>query len=407
MSGVLTTDQLITAENIGTAVDSVIGTSEDQAELDRLGQLETRDDSEQAEFERLSGLLYLATPDDVLSAEELAAAVQTDELKNVVTVNQLLQSGDISGAVNAAIGPDGLNLATKTDVLSPTAVAAAVTTQLGGMIASGETVSAATIQDAIANQTVAIGQVVSAEQAGLATSDQLTEATQDLATSDDIQMLADLIGKPVNEVTQEDYTLAEGYLQAIEDEQAVADAEALRYDVTGDGQLTQQDLDLLGGALDTGDYSQFAGTAQFRDVATGMLGREDQLEAELAVRDAQIEADKIAQTQRDQDLRTQIQTDFETSRIEREAQEEQEKLFDAMQAPGRKVTTKTPDPVQIDEIYDFESIFRGGQQDAFYDSASMYGDNFLEDIINPQQRRAKGGIIKDQTDEILRIMGDK
>ena len=407
LTGVLLSDQLITSDNISAAVNSVIGTSEDQAELDRLGQLETRDDAEQAEFERLSNLLYLATPDDVLSAEELASAVQTDELKNVATVDSLLDAGDISGAVNAAIGPDGLNLATKTDVLSPTAVAAAVTTQLGNMIASGETVSAETIQNAIANQTVAVGQVVSAEQAGLATTEQLTEATQDLATSDDIQMLADLIGKPVNEVTEEDLALADGYLQAIEDEQAVADAEALRYDVTGDGQLTQQDLDLLGGALDTGDYSQFAGTAQFRDTATGMLGRENQLEAELAARDAQIEADKIAQTQRDQDLRTQIQTDFETSRVEREAQEEQDKLFEAMQAPGRKVTTRAPDPMQIDEIYDFESIFRGGQQDAFYGSASMYGDNFLEDIINPQQRRAKGGIIKDQTDEILRIMGDK
>ncbi len=59
-------------------------------------------------------------------------------------------------------------------------------------------------------ETVAVGQVVSAEQAGLATTEQLTEATQDLATSDDIQMLADLIGKPVNEVTEEDLALADG-----------------------------------------------------------------------------------------------------------------------------------------------------------------------------------------------------
>jgi hypothetical protein len=285
LTGVLLSDQLITSGNISDAVNSVIGTSEDQAELGRLSQLDTRDDTEQAEFERLSSLLYLATTDDVLSAEELATAVQTDELKNVATVDSLLDAGDISGAVNAAIGEDGLDLATKSDVLDSDEVAAAVTTQLNNMIASGETVSAATIQDAIANQTVAIGQVVSAEQAGLATSDQLTEATQDLATSDDIQMLADLIGKPVNLLTQEDYILATNYLDSIQQDIDVAEADALRYDVTGDQQLTQQDLDLMQGTLDTGDYSQFADTSQFRDTATGMLGREQQLEAELAARD--------------------------------------------------------------------------------------------------------------------------
>ena len=39
----------------------------------------------------------------------------------------------------------------------------------------------------------------------------------------------------------------------------------------------------------------------------------------------------------------------------------------------------------------------------------MYGDNFLNDIIMPQQqqRRAKGGMITDKTDEILKIIGDK
>jgi hypothetical protein len=275
------------------------------------------------------------------------------------------------------------------------------------MIAQGQTVSAATIQDAIANQAVAIGQVVSAEQAGLATTEQLIAATQDLATSADIQMLADLIGKPVNEVTQEDIDLATGYLAAVEAEQEVAQQDLLRYDVTGDQLLTQEDVDLLGAALDTGDYSQFADTAQFRDTATGMLGREQQLEAELAARDAQILADQQAQIARDQELRAQIQADLQNTIEERRKQEEQEKLIEALQAPGRTVTTKTPDPYRIDEIYDFESIFRGGEQEAFYGSASPYGDNFLDEILNPQQRRAKGGMIKDKTDEILRITGDK
>ena len=406
LSGILTTDQLVTSENISTAVDSVIGTSEDQTELTRLSQLDTRNDDEQAEFERLSSLLYLATPDDVLTADEIATAVQTDELKNVVRVNQLIQAGDISGAVNAAIGPDGLNLATKDDVLSPTAVADAVTTQLSNMIASGETVSAETIQNAIANQAVAVGQVVSAEQAGLATTEQLTEATQDLATSDDIQMLADLIGKPVNLLTQEDYILATSYLDSIQQDIDVAEADALRYDVTGDQQLTQQDLDLIEGTLDTGDYSQFADTAQFRDTATGMLGREQQLEAELAARDLQIEADRQAQIERDQDIRTQMQTDMQDQLIEQQKREEAEEMFMALNQPGRTRTTKASPLAEIGSIYDFEDIFRDDKQRGFYGSASPYGDNFLDEILNPQQR-ASGGMVKDKTDEILKIIGDK
>ena len=237
------------------------------------------------------------------------------------------------------------------------------------------------------------------------TTEQLTAATQDLATSADIQMLADLIGKPVNEVTQEDIDLATGYLAAVEAEQEVAQQDLLRYDVTGDQLLTQEDVDLLGQALE-GDYTGFADTAQFRDTATGMLGREQQLEAELAARDAQILADQQAQAQRDQQLRTQMQMDFQTSLEEQAEAEEQDKLFRAMMAPGRTVTTKPSSPAVIQDIYDFESVFASPEQEGFYRSASPYGEDFLQNILNPQ-KRAEGGMIKDKTDEILKIIGDK
>jgi hypothetical protein len=392
----LTTNKVLTTENIATALSSAdVATAANITNA--VGSLTVfNDDGTVAE--QGSGLLADLQSEFIrlgLTSEQATTAVETALGNQNIVDTDDLGSVDVYNADGEVVTEGkGALKAIQDEIIRYGFTSTDATTAVGAALTGNNVLTTENIATALSSADVATGT-------------DITEATKGLATSDDIQMLADLIGKPVNLLTQEDYTLAEGYLQAIEDEQAVADAEALRYDVTGDGQLTQQDLDLLGGALDTGDYSQFAGTAQFRDVATGMLGREDQLEAELAARDAQIEADKIAQTQRDQDLRTQIQTDFETSRIEREAQEEQDKLFEAMQAPGRKVTTRTPDPVQIDEIYDFESIFRGGQQDAFYGSASMYGDNFLEDIINPQQRRAKGGIIKDQTDEILRIMGDK
>ncbi len=252
---------------------------------------------------------------------------------------------------------------------------------------------------------------------GLATTEDVTQAVEGiqfpevdlsgLATSADVQMLADLIGKPVNLLTDSDIELATAYLAAVQTEQEVAQQDVLRYDVTGDQLLTQEDIDLMAGTLETGDYTGFADTSPFTDTATGMFGREQQLQETIVARDQELEAQRQEQVQRDQDLRTQIQTDFETARVQREEQEKQEKLFESLQAPGRTVTTKPADPYRIDEIYDFESIFRGGDQEAFYSSASPYGDNFLTEILNPQQRRAKGGMVEDKTDEILRIIGDK
>ena len=158
--------------------------------------------------------------------------------------------------------------------------------------------------------------------------------------------------------------------------------------------------------MDTGDYSQFADTAQFRDTATGMLGREQQLEAELAARDLQIEADRQAQIERDQDIRTQMQTDMQDQLIEQQKREEAEEMFMALNQPGRTRTTKASPLAEIGSIYDFEDIFRDDKQRGFYGSASPYGDNFLDEILNPQQR-ASGGMVKDKTDEILKIIGDK
>jgi len=86
-------------------------------------------------------------------------------------------------------------------------------------------------------------------------------------------------------------------------------------------------------------------------------------------------------------------------------------MLDAFTAPGRQVTTKPGDKVQIPQAYDFDSIFGSAEQESFYSAASPYGDNFLDDILNPKRQgtayRAKGGIIKDKTDEILKIIGDK
>ena len=53
-----------------------------------------------------------------------------------------------------------------------------------------------------------------------------------------------------------------------------------------------------------------------------------------------------------------------------------------------------------------EGIFANPTQQDFYGQASPFGENFLDDIILPRRAAAKGGIIEDDTDKILKIIGD-
>lgn len=72
------------------------------------------------------------------------------------------------------------------------------------------------------------------------------------------------------------------------------------------------------------------------------------------------------------------------------------------------VQVKTPPPAEIKYVYDpfEESVFATPQQEAmFTDPYSGTLTNNMPTTI-PMQTAAKGGIIKDKTDEILRILGE-
>jgi len=57
---------------------------------------------------------------------------------------------------------------------------------------------------------------------------------------------------------------------------------------------------------------------------------------------------------------------------------------------GQQVNVDTPDPMQLEYIYDFSSIFATPEQEALF--------------VRPY---AKGGQVGDLTDKILRIIGDR
>ena len=85
----------------------------------------------------------------------------------------------------------------------------------------------------------------------------------------------------------------------------------------------------------------------------------------------------------------------EENRVRRAAdQQRQQYLSQLMQTSP--VEVKTPDPAEIKYVYDpfGESIFATPQQSQAF--------------VDPYRRSAaKGGMVKDKTDEILRALGDR
>ena len=233
-----------------------------------------------------------------------------------------------------------------------------------------------------------------------------TEQAQEIQTS--VDQVATLLGKPANLVTEADITAVAALVADFEiDSENVAQGDMLRYDVSGvdgtpDGKIDDYDQQVLQAGFG-GDYTGFDPDAQFNQ-ATGMFLQQQQ--NQQTITDMEQEAiEREAEFQNQIELqRTQFQQDLD----EREEEEKRDEFMKAFTAPGRTRTTTTPDdPADIKYFYDIagDDIFANQQQDKFYGAASPFGDNFMNEILTPPRRKAKGGLI-DETDEILKILGE-
>ena len=238
----------------------------------------------------------------------------------------------------------------------------------------------------------------------------------------DLEDIATILGKPSNLLTEDDIALATSYLGMAEDE--LAQANVLRYDVDAEEGFTQDDVDLMAYALQTGDYSGLREDSAF-NVATGMFATQEanqaqiqQYQEDIIAREQQYQEDLKAQQELNQEMQQQMQMrltqQFQQDLQDAENREKQEQLARAFSQEG-KIEAKQAPLANIGYFVDMgsDNIFANEQQQGFYGSASPFGENFLPDILNPQQQRqsvnfrAKGGMIKDKTDEILRIIGEK
>ena len=244
--------------------------------------------------------------------------------------------------------------------------------------------------------------------------DTLTETIGEVEAdlSDDIQAVADLVGKPAREVTQVDIDFVADLIA----QENVTEELTLQYDVTGDGIVDILDQNLLTDTLQGTTDTTLADTSIF-DPATGLFLQQET--------DTQTTQDMV------QDMNTQINTNIETNRQQQSLRD----FIDAGQMgafDGRKTTVTSGPKAQIDYQYDIggDSIFATQQQAGLF--GNPYGGTRAEafdaaskaryaqgptnplsgyrsprmDGRGPNDAFAQGGQVEDENDMLLRLLGE-
>ena len=218
--------------------------------------------------------------------------------------------------------------------------------------------------------------------------EQLTDVQTELGA--DIDAIAELIGKPAQEVTQVDVDFVVDLLA----QESINEELTEQYDVTGDGVVTQDDVTLLDQILAGEDVTP-ADTSVF--APTGLYAQQAQ--------DTQTTQDLI--TQLTTDISTQIETEAEKERKERQ----QRDALEALEASI--VEVKPPDPFELGYQYDIsrDSIFATPQQAQLFKSpysgrSLSAGNANLQSQFRRAGGFAKGGQVEDENDMLLRIIGD-
>ncbi len=171
-----------------------------------------------------------------------------------------------------------------------------------------------------------------------------------------------------------------------------------QYDVNADGVVDIADQTLLETALQGDQDVTLADTSMFTP-ATGLYLQQEQ--------DTQATQDLM--TELNTQLNTQINTQSEA--LAKQAQDaEFRRMRDAGMFKGATLSATTPDVMNIDYLYDFESIFANPEQEALFNSP--YAGRRARPANQPTRPMpnvsgfAQGGQVEDENDMLLRILGD-
>ena len=209
----------------------------------------------------------------------------------------------------------------------------------------------------------------------------LTEEIGDVRTDlgADIDTVADFVGKPAREVTQDDVDFV---IDLIAQEGVNAEL-TMQYDVTGDGIVDIADQNMLTSGLQ-GDDVTLADTSIFNP-ATGLYAQQEQ--------DTQATLDAI--TDMNTDINTKIDTNTQQQNLRDFLKMGEQGMF-----KGARMST-TPAPLaNIDYLYDFNSIFANPTQEGLF--SSPYSTTTRNKAA--AGGFAQGGQVEDENDMLLRII---
>jgi hypothetical protein len=218
----------------------------------------------------------------------------------------------------------------------------------------------------------------------------LTEQITDVETglTSEITAIADIIGKPVGEVTDVDIDFI---TDLIAQQTALADpstfeftTDMLQYDVTGDGIVDIADQTMLQNAMQGQDV-QFAQDSKFGPTGVFDTIADTKTDLTQQIKDSQQEITTMYQT--DQAMQAQkAAEEKQKAALAKQRMGNLEQLYAAAQP--QTVSAKQVELANIGPQYDFESIFRDTGQQSFYKTPYR-----------------KGGQVNEINDTLLKLIG--
>ena len=195
--------------------------------------------------------------------------------------------------------------------------------------------------------------------------------------SEEVQLVAEYVGKPATEVTQADIDFVADYLIA-QDAQTVPTDQQLQYDVNNDGVVDINDQAMLEQSLGGQDI-----TLQGQFAPTGLYAQEAQTQQDI---------------QTAQDLATQqnlqLQQQIDNNRKRGNTADLFQQIIGSEDVFGQTVTVDESPLTELKYQYDIggDNIFANQQQAALF--ANPYG-----------KAAAQGGLI-DRNEDLLRLIGE-
>ena len=218
----------------------------------------------------------------------------------------------------------------------------------------------------------------------------------------DIQTVADFVGKPARNVTQTDIDFVIDLIAQGNISQELTS----QYDVTGDGLIDINDQTTLESYLQ-GTPDVALDPNSIFNPATGLY-----LQQEIDTQATQdLNTDLNTQTNKNINTQTQnILTQLEEGQRKENIKDMYQMIEQSGDAYGQRVDVKTPEPGNLNYIYDFSSIFANPSQEGLF--ARPFGGpargraqpGIGAPSLTPQF--SAGGQVEDETDMLLRLLGD-